>query len=145
VGGFGPWLAIIGAILSVAAVAGTAAAYTRGNYSKTTIGLLNERIQALTGALDGERGALTDETRRRAVLQARVEAIELENQSLKNLLTGRADLTTLTEILNSHWTIGSERSAERHRQTMHALTDIARLCGDRRHHNNDQQQQQERG
>jgi predicted nuclease with TOPRIM domain len=93
------WLAIaIGALLLV----GAAAALVRGSYSKARIQALREDNEDLRARVSDLEGTVASNRSREANTEQRLSHVEEENKLLKDMVTQRANVEAMLDLLEHH-------------------------------------------
>jgi hypothetical protein len=100
------WVGLAIAILGLLGLLASAAAYLRASYAKATVATLAESNAALkeqVEILKAERDA--DELEReaeRARMTARLETLERENGTLREVVQGKADVERVIMVIQDH-------------------------------------------
>lgn len=93
------WLTVIGGLATLVALAGAGTAYFRASYAKATVATLGESNRALleqVAILKDEREA---DQKERAAQEARILALERENEVLREVVQGKADIDRVVMVM----------------------------------------------
>lgn len=107
------WVGLAVAILGALGLLASAAAYLRASYAKATVATLVESNTALRSRLDdleqerrdeseAHRAQLANERRERLEVVTRLEALERENGTLREVVQGKADVERLVMLIQDH-------------------------------------------
>lgn len=100
------WVGLAIAVLGLLGLLASAAAYLRASYAKATVATLAESNAALkeqVEILKAERDADTIEREtERATLTARLETLERENGTLREVVQGKADVERVIMVIQDH-------------------------------------------
>lgn len=107
------WVGLVVAILGALGILASTAAYLRASYAKTTVATLVESNTALRGRLDDleqerkedaekHREQLAQERRERVQVVTRLEVLERENETLREVVQGKADVERLVMLIQDH-------------------------------------------
>jgi hypothetical protein len=110
---FGGWLGLIVAVLGALGLLASAAAYFRASYAKATVATLAESNAALSeqvrilkeerdeDRLERERERKEDAAKA-AQMAVKIEALERENATLREVVQGKADVERLVMLIQDH-------------------------------------------
>jgi chromosome segregation ATPase len=115
-------LAIIGGAITLLVLVGGAAALIRASYSKARVDALredNSDLRARVGDIDME---LDRQKTRADMLEQKLTHVKAENDLLKDLVTQRANVEAIADVLDFH-----------HKESMEAWEKICKTIKDNHH------------
>jgi len=107
------WVGLIVAVLGGLGLLASAAAYFRASYAKATVATLaesnaalKEQVELLKTERDDERAERqrerSEDAQRAAQMALRVESVERENETLREVVQGKADVERLVMLIQDH-------------------------------------------
>lgn len=100
------WVGVVVAILGLLGLLASAAAYLRASYAKATVATLAESNAALKEQVEILKAERDEDQRERetekAALTHRLETLEHENGTLREVVQGKADVERVIMVIQDH-------------------------------------------
>ena len=119
-------------VLVIAGIVGAGFFVGRSSNLRATIGDQKTRIENLEGLVKDKDRELIEERNQRALLEARLAAVEAQAFQLSEIVSGRVDYSSLETLIASYYTELNRRFDDLMRENLAAFHDVKKLLEARR-------------